>query len=374
MSTHFRTLAFSIAFLGITGCHAGTVSSIPAAQAVTQTVAAVGSPGTAVRVCEAAQETRCGALVRTDIRPSGTPKGYAPADLQAAYNLPSHGNGKGQIVALVDAYDNPNVASDLALYRSTFGLPSVHFTKYNQKGQAGHYPSPNMAWGVQIDLDVEMVSASCPNCTIYLIEANSSSSSDLESAEAEAVTLGAHIVSNGFTGSNLDEKYFETKGVAYLASAGDSGSVGEPAAFPSVVAVGGTTLQRGGGGKRGWTESAWLGSGGCTTFPKPGWQHDKTCAYRLANDVAAVADPSTGVAEYDSYGYAGWLEIGGTSVSSPLLAGVFGLAGNAPEQEGGRTFWLTAHHRYLFQVKSNGKYVRYSTAAGWGTPDGTGAF
>lgn len=304
------------------------------------------------------------------------PSGYGPADLQAAYNLPSSSKGNGQVVAVVDAYDNPNVASDLATYRSTYGLPSANFTKYNQAGQAKNYPQADSAWGTDIDLAVEMISASCPNCTIDLVEANSSSITDLEQAESEAVALGARVVTNGFAGTGFDQSYFDVKGVTYLAASGDGGfgSVPEPAAFGSVVAVGGTTLTRG-GGSRGWKESVWPDAGnGCTTFPKPPWQHDKTCAYRLANDVSAVAAPTPGVAEYDSYGAAGWFLVGGTSVATPLLAGVFGLAGNANKQDGGRTFWRTAHHQYLYRLKSGGKFVRYSEAGGWGSPDGIGAF
>ena len=180
-------------------------------------------------------------LVRRGVSPN-TPAGYGPADLQAAYNLPSSTKGSGQVVAVVDAYDNPNVSSDLALYRSTYGLPAASFTKYNQTGQTKNYPQGNSAWGTDIDLAVEMISASCPNCTIDLVEANSSSVSDLEQAESEAVALGAHVVSNGFTGTGFDRSYFDDKGVEYLAPSGDGGygSVSEPAAFASVVAVGGT--------------------------------------------------------------------------------------------------------------------------------------
>ncbi|MEO6835981.1 MAG: S8 family serine peptidase [Candidatus Tumulicola sp.] len=322
---------------------------------------------------------QCDALVRTDVRPNAAPAGpaggFAPADLQKAYNLPSASRGAGQIVAIVDAYDNPNVASDLAQYRAAFGLPPASFYKYNQDGQKGHYPAGDTGWGIEIDLDAEMVSAVCPNCTIDLVEANSNSWSDLEKAEAEAVTLGAHVVSNSAGGTGAKQKYFDTKGVTYVASSGDGGfGVGEPAAFDSVVAVGGTTLVQGGGGERGWTESAWSSSsGGCTSQPKPLWQHDRTCAFRLANDVSAVGDPNTGVAEYDTYGVGGWFVVGGTSVSAPLIAGIFGLAGNATKQDGGRTFWQKAHHPYLYRIQSGGKYVRYSTSGGWGTPDGIGA-
>jgi len=305
-----------------------------------------------------------------------TPQGWTPAELQSAYNLPSASDGKGQIVAIVAAYDNPNVASDLAEYRSTFGLGVANFTKYNQSGQQGNYPAGSTGWGVIIDLSAEMVSASCPNCTIYLVEANSSSWSDIETAQAEAVTLGAHIVSDSFTGTGADESYWNTPGVTYVASSGDTGSgLAEPAAFERVVAVGGTMLAKGGGGSRGWTESVWVTSGGCAAGPKPPWQqhskYAKSCQGRLGNDVSAIAD---NVALYDSYGESGWSTVSGTAIGAPFLSGVFGLAGNANKQDGGRTFWLSSHHRFLYQIEENGKYVRYSESGGWGTPDGIGAF
>lgn len=125
---------------------------------------------------------------RVSLRSPEQPKKKLPLNA-----LPSNTEGSGQIVAIVDAYDNPNVASDLAQYRSNFGLGTANFTKYNQQGQTSSYPQGNHNWGVEIDLDVEMASAVCPKCTIYLIEANSSNSKDLDTAEAEAVTLGAHI-------------------------------------------------------------------------------------------------------------------------------------------------------------------------------------
>lgn len=215
-----------------------------------------------------------------------------------------------------------------------------------------------------------MVSASCPDCTIYLVEANSDSWSDLETAEAEAVTLGAHIISNSFTGSGANQSYFDAQGVTYLAST--DGGMEDPADFDSVVAVGGTILTQGGGGKRGWTEAVWDGStGACSEQPKPAWQHDKACAYRLGNDVSAVAYD---VAAYDSYSYGGWLTVAGTVVATPFLAGVFALAGDATKQDGGKTFWKRTHRKYLYRVEYKNQYVRYSEPGGWGTPDGIGAF
>jgi subtilase family serine protease len=300
--------------------------------------------------------------------------GWTPADLQSAYNLPSSTKGNGQTVAVVVAYDNPNVAADLNEYRSTFGLPKADFTKYNQQGDTGNYPPGNSGWGVEIDLGVEMVSASCPKCSIDLVEANSAGASDIEAAETEAVTLGAHIVDNGFSGSGLDSSYFGTPGVEYLAAGTTAGD--EPAAFGSVVAVGGTVLSKS-SNKRGWSESVWGPPGGCATgVTRPMWQHFTSyCKYRVENDVAAVAE---NVAMYDTYDYDGWLSIDGTSISAPFLAGVFGLAGNASKQLGGRTFWKASHRKHLYSASGGSacpySHGTYNTCSVWGTPDGIGAF
>ncbi len=343
-----RELAFVAAVALLAGCGA---SSLPAA--------APGAGGG-------------GSLPPQGSSPSG---GWGAKQLEAAYNLPLS-RGAGQIVAIVDAYDNPKVAADLDTYRSRFGLPKAKFFKYNQKGEQGNYPRGNADWGLEIDLDTQMVSASCPKCTIYLVEADSARGSDIEAAVTRAVTLGAHIISNSYSGSGgIKQKYYDTKGVTYLASAGDNGyGKSLPADFSSVAAIGGTELTRG-GGKRGWTERIWPDTGGgCSTESKPPWQHDTGCAGRLANDVSAVA---LNVAEYDSYKYGGWFPIDGTSISSPLSAGIFGLAGNAAQQDGGRTFWQPAHHADLYEV-SHKKCTycrgRYSPGGGWGSPDGIGAF
>jgi subtilase family serine protease len=305
---------------------------------------------------------------------SGPAGGWGAKQLEAAYNLPSSG-GAGQIVAVVDAYDNPHVESDLDTYRSMFGLGKAAFYKFNQKGERNNYPHGDANWGVEINLDTQMVSASCPKCTIYLVEADSANAADIQKAVARAVTLGAHIVSNSYSGGGLSKKYYDVEGVTYVASAGDAG-FGEslPADFDTVAAVGGTVLARS-GGKRGWEEHVWPDTGGgCSKQPKPLWQHDTGCAHRLANDVSAVA---RNVAEYDSYRYGGWMTVDGTSISSPFLAGIFGLAGNAMQQDGGRTFWQRAHHADLYPVphtKCSYCRGRYSPGAGWGSPDGIGAF
>jgi subtilase family serine protease len=334
-------------------------------------------------------EVKCGVIIiKTGVQPDVA--GWGPSDLQAAYNLPSSSKGSGQIVAIVIWDDNPNVASDLAEYRSYYGLPPAKFTKYNQEGEQGHYPRPNTASAAESDLDVQMVSAACPKCTIYLIEANSFAS--LDTAEKEAVKLGAHIVSNSWYCKpcpTTTKSAFDAPGVVYLAVGGDHGyaSYG-PAKLDNVVSVGGTILAKHGSK---FSEIVWpFTGGGCATgIKKPSWQHDPGCAYRTQNDVAAVA---WGVAEYDSYGYGGWITAGGTSVATPLIAGIYGLAGNASSQHGGKKFWtLTDQQRksYLHVISKGsdgncggsylctagtGQHGTYSGPAGWGTPNGIGAF
>ncbi len=329
------------------------------------------------RACPHAPRGRaeCLALIES-ARVNPLVAGWTPAAFQARYKLPSGSKGAGQVVAIVDAYDNPDVASDLAQYRSEFNLGTAEFYKYNQDGDQGGYPAGSQGWGVEIDLDAEMVSATCPQCTIYLVEANSSDGSDLEAAEVEAVKLGAHIVTNSWicydSISCVDSRDFAHKGVEYLAATGDEGydEPGAPSAFDSVAAIGGTVLSQCGSQ---YCETPWADAGGgCDTgVKKPKWQHDKVCAGRAAADASAVA---WNVAEYDSYGESGWFEVGGTSVAAPLLAGVFGLAGNAARQEGGRTFWQRAHHADLYDICSPCLFKTYGYQTGWGSPDGLGAF
>jgi len=322
------------------------------------------------------------------------PPGWGPAELQAAYHLPSSSNGSGQIVAIVDAFDNPHVVDDLATYRATYDLGTASFRKFNQEGREGKYPQGDVSWGNEIDLDVEMVSASCPKCTIYLVEARTDASVNLYAAEVEAVKLGAHIVTNSWGGDSgfASGDAFETAGVAYVASAGDSGyGMQDPADYINVVSVGGTVLTQQG---RTFSESVWLDTGaGCSKIAKPQWQHDPRCSMRTGNDVAAVARH---VALYDTYGYRGWMTATGTSISAPLIGGVFALAGNASLQDGGKHLWnLTDERRkrYLHAIErggisgcpkrlvgsylcraGTGEYGTYSGPSGWGTPNGIGAF
>ena len=274
--------------------------------------------------------------------------GYGPADLASAYKWPFAPSadwvGNGQTVAIVDAYDNPNAEADLSAYRARFGLPACTsangcFRKVNQGGGSTP-PKANVAWGQEIDLDIQMVSAVCPECKILLVEANSNSFTDLGAAVNQAAALGANAISNSygttseFSSEKAYEAYYNHPNIAVTASSGDNGyGTSFPAVSRYVVAVGGTRLVSD-SSVRGWSESAWskAGSGCSSLISKPGWQHDAGCSKRTVADVSAVADPNTGVAVYDSYGSAGganWYVFGGTSVSSPIIASVYALAGNA---------------------------------------------
>ncbi len=201
-------------------------------------------------------------------------------------------------------------------------------------------PTANAGWGQEIALDLDMVSAACPNCSILLVEADNSSMNNLGIAENTAVSLGATAVSNSWGGDEFpsetfaDSAFFNHPGVAITVSAGDSGyGVEYPASSPNVIAVGGTSLTLS-GGTRGFSESAWSGTGsGCSAYEaKPSWQTDSGCSSRSVVDVSAVADPATGVAVYDSTsagGLSGWLVFGGTSAAAPFVAGAYQLASHA---------------------------------------------
>jgi hypothetical protein len=276
---------------------------------------------------------------------SGVGGGFDPADLRSAYDLPSESAGSGQTVAIVDAYDDPNAESDLAIYRARYGIPACTtasgcFKKVNQTGGT-KYPTAEAGWAVEISLDLDMVSAACPNCHILLVEATNNSDSNLDKAEDEAATLGATEISNSwagpeFSGESADDSFFDHPGVPITVAAGDEGyGVEYPAASPDVIAVGGTALTPA-SNARGWSETAWSGTGsGCSAYePKPAWQTDKGCADRTNNDVAVVASTETPVSIADSYKLphefsipeAGWTLVAGTSVASPLVAGMMALA------------------------------------------------
>jgi len=389
-----------VGLFALAACNSSTSATAPLPVApTTNDATAQGTSGTfelpsnVRRACEASADPNiksCDALVRTDVLPN-VPAGYGPSDLQSAYVLPSSTQGSGQTIAVVDAYDDPNAEADLGVYRSTFGLPACTtsngcFSKVNQNGQQGSYPAPNAGWAVEESLDVDMVSAGCPNCHIILVESKSPTTSSLGTGVNAAVKLGANAVSNSYGGRGTGgSSYYNHPGTIITASAGDSGyGVSTPAGFPTVVAVGGTTLHKG-GGSRGWTETVWRGTGsGCErTLAKPSWQKDSGCKGRTMNDVAAVADPNTGVAFYDSYKSSGWGVVGGTSVSSPLVASIYGLAGNESSLDAAQSLYASGASLYDIVSGSNGtchpSYLctagpGYDGPTGNGTPNGVTAF
>ncbi len=373
---------------------------------------AVPRPFTVIRpACALAQTSgraHCDMKVIGDAkrRPAATaaPAGYGPADLRSAYVLPSTG-GNGQTVAVVDAYGDTTAEADMNAYRQQFGIPTCTtasgcFKKVNQNGVQGSYPTNDQGWSLETQLDLEMVSAICPGCKIILVEASNNLSSSLYAAEDTAARLGATEISNSWGGGEsssetADDAHFNHPGAAITVSSGDSGyGVEYPAASRYVTSVGGTTLSRA-TGARGWTETAWSGAGsGCSSYePKPSWQTDSGCARRTVADVSAVADPKTGVAVYDTncniagqilgMCFKGWGVVGGTSVSAPIAAGVYGLAGNGQSVTYGS--FPYGHTTSLFDVTSgsNGScspsYLCTARAGfdgptGLGTPNGTAAF
>jgi subtilase family serine protease len=397
---------------------AAAVALLPLGAAQAHASPTITKPGI-VRACPAARPgtMECAALVRTNVhgglgvrgKSAGLtlPAGYGPADLRVAYHLSASG-GRGQTVAIVDAYDDPNAEADLAVYRKTYGLPACTtangcFTKVNEHGKTSPLPAANAQWAVEISLDLDMVSAACPNCKILLTEGTTNGIADLGTAVNSAVRLHARIVSNSYLGPEvpalIHASYYNHPGVAILAAAGDGGyqPPGMPATLSTVIAVGGTTLTPA-HNARGWTESAWgswqegagTGSGCSAWVAKPSWQHDKLCPNRMINDVSADADPATGLAVYDTDGGApGWAVVGGTSAATPFVAGVIALAGNAAKFTDGASY-IYAHATSgdlndvvtgtnSIGVGCEGTYFcvakkGYDGPTGLGTPDGTGAF
>jgi subtilase family serine protease len=360
----------------------------------------------------------CDAMVRTDVprttqqaltvHPDIPPSGYGPSSLQSAYNLYSASQigGGGQTVAVVDAYNDPNANADLSVYRAEYGLPACTvasgcFKIVSETGSTTALP-PNAPasddWTAEESLDVDMVSAVCPNCHIVLVEATSPSIADLGTAMNQAVTQGAKFVSNSYGASESaaetgwDSSYYDHPGIAVTASAGDSGyGVEYPAASPYVTSVGGTSLTTA-SNARGWTESVWStssteGTGsGCSAYePKPTWQTDTGCSHRTVADVSAVADPDTGVAVYDTFNSeGGWAVYGGTSVASPIIASVYALAGT-PIASSNPASYPYRHTANLYDVTSGSTdtcspaylctgEVGYDGPTGNGTPNGISAF
>ena len=300
------------------------------------------------------------------LKGSGVEGGFSPEDLRKAYLLRTAAevSGEGQTVAVVDAFDDPQAEADMNAYRAHYHIEPAActsangcFSKINQFGGTSH-PGASVEWSEEISLDLDMVSAVCPKCHILLVEAASESAADLAEAVEEAVAKGATEISNSYGSPvGVERKTaailaaYDHPGIPITVAAGDEGyEVEEPADYPNVIAVGGTTLVPEAVTKakpRGWKEKVWFheegsetsGTGsGCSEEEKPSWQKDPACAGRMNDDIAVVGDQETPVSAYDSY--CGkregqiliceqpWMLEGGTSVGTPLVAGAMALSGS----------------------------------------------
>ncbi|MGA8533389.1 MAG: S8 family serine peptidase [Candidatus Tumulicola sp.] len=445
MSRNFIRATAFFAIASLTACHGGAMGNgvVPqtpsSAQSSTLAQTAFGgSPPVTVNgeipltsrdavreVCprpSRAGEMRCFALERVDLRSNdaqenATHYGYGPKDLQNAYKITV---GNGTKVAIVDAYGYPRASSDLAAYRSSYALGACTtgngcLTIRNQTG--GTSPPPtNVNWDAEQAVDLDMVSAICPKCHIVLVQANTDYTSDLYTAVKEAVKLGAVVISNSYGGSEYSQcggpgepsdPAFAATGHVYVASSGDDGGglkncggPQQPCSLAPVVCVGGTHLVTS-NDQRGWKESVWneikdfdcsgscggAGSGCSIDVKKPTWQNDGLCKMRSESDVAAEASVLTPVAVY----FNGWTAFGGTSVSAPLIAGIFGRAGNAAGINGPEHVWANRTKLFDPTVGSNlyapiggncassVHYICYARSGfdgptGLGTPNGLGAF
>ena len=393
-------LAFAVSALGAAPAAAQAVQVEHSGNTYHVAVCAHGNPnGTA----------RCHAHVVTDARGNplngkispnaGTPSGYGPSDLRSAYNI--SGNGSGTTIAIVDAYGYNNAESDLATYRQQFGLSACTstsgcFRKVDQNGGT-NLPRMDTGWAQESALDLEMASAMCPSCKLVLVEASSASYSNLATAVRTAASIsGVTVISNSYgggeTGTSSYESAYNQPGKAVTVSTGDSGyGVQFPASSPHVIAVGGTHLVRA-GNSRGWSESAWSSGGsGCSgVYAQPSFQTTavtptmpQLCTNRMEADVSAVGDPNTGVAVYGpvNRSSSGWMVFGGTSVSAPLIGGIYGNTGHTPTGAGG----IYGNQSHLNDVTSGtngscgGTYFctaqsGYDGPTGLGTPNGPTAF
>jgi subtilase family serine protease len=384
--------------MGVTVCAWLVLCSVLGFQALGIGAAAVPGSSTTRGLCvRGAGLGSCMAQMRLDSSGgplvSAIPQGYGPAVFHTSYGAAALASSSVTI-GIVVAYDNPRALEDLDYYSRTFGIPSIGacgatrvsscLDKRDQRG--GHsYPRVDAGWALESSMDVQIAHAMCQNCRILLVEADTSSMASLMSAVDTAVRLGANIVSNSYGGGEFSQestydKHFRASSVSFLASSGDSGyGVSYPAASSDVIAVGGTSLVATTSGRI--SERAWSGSGsGCSRYePKPSWQHDSGCTHRSIADISANADPATGAAVYSSTSYmgrTGWFTLGGTSLSSPLVAGMMAVSG-AHGGPGASRIYAKAHS-YDITSGSNGScpvVISYlcRSAVGYDGPTGIGA-
>jgi subtilase family serine protease len=319
----------------------------------------------------------------------------SPTQLKAAYNLPSTG-GAGRTVAIVDAYGYPNLERDLSIYRSTYGMSACTTAngclKIVDQNGGTSLPRTDVGWSQEQALDVDAVSATCPDCHILVVQAKTASFANLGAAvNTAARASGVVAISNSYGGGDAPDTtygtYYNHPGIAVTASTGDNGYQGGsyPASSSYVTAVGGTSLKMSGTTRV--SETVWSGAGsGCSTYNTAlaaASSFNTGCAKRAMADVSAAADPNTGglsVYAPTSSRSSSWSQYGGTSESSPIIASVYALAGT-----GYSNATPYAHTSSLNDITSGSNGTCPTTQwcnarSGWdgptglGTPNGTGAF
>ncbi len=296
------------------------------------------------------------------------PLGISPQQIKHAYTIDQVvAEGKGQVIGIIDAYDHPNIESDLAIFNNMYNLAACNIANgCFQKIYADNVkPRTDAGWAAEIALDVEWAHAIAPQAKIMLVEADSNSLQDMLHAVQVAVNNGANIISMSWGAAESAAQFntdnlFKSPAVTFIAASGDSGyGVSYPASSPFVIGVGGTTLYMDAAGNR-RAETAWSGSGGGLSRyePMPAYQQ----SYPIPNnpqqkrgvpDVAYNANPNTGYAYYNSIrdvnGHIGWGVVGGTSAGAPQWAGIIAIANSIRRTsipEMGALIYKLAKNRY----------------------------
>lgn len=312
-----------------------------------------------------------------------------PPELRNIYSIDAISDlGAGQTIAIVDAYNDPNILSDADTFdkqfTTTLGGSTTLYTAYGASSTwltvdyaQGSKPANNASWDLEISLDVEWMHAIAPLAQIMLVETSSTTYTSLLGGDTYAATHGATVVSNSWGGSessgetSYDSTFTGYTGVTFVFSAGDSGVQEYPAESPDVVAVGGTTLSYNSSydwtGETGWSD----GGGGVSRYePSPAYQSGLGYSKRAAPDVAYDANPNTGVAVYDSVRYdgeSGWWQVGGTSVGAPQWSALIALANEGRVAAGGTTLsgiTQTLPAIYSLTTGTDGSEALYDVTSG----------
>jgi subtilase family serine protease len=341
----------------------------------------IGFPGFASTASAAQPENDWSAHPLIHVRPTSpapSPAALTPTQIRNAYGLPSTG-GAGTTIAIVDAYDDPTVQSDLTVFSTQYGLLPINFVEHKMASSI----RADSGWALEISLDVQWAHAIAPNATILLVEARSNSLSDLLAAVNYAKSQPNVVaVSMSWGGSEFSteasyDAYFSSSGITFFASSGDSGAgVIWPSTSSNVVAVGGTTLNLASGSV---VETGWSGSGGGVSAyePRPAYQTNfgLTSSRRAVPDVSYDADPNTGVPVYDSYGYSGqrgWFQVGGTSAGAPQWAAIQALGLTTSNNNFYQDAQSTAYASYFRDITSGSNGYQagpgYDYVTGLGSP------